>query len=342
VTVPLSISRELAFPQWKATDPDRPRIGLLTNPRSGGNRENRGKVEQVLARYPGTFELEASTPDQIADALVEFASREVALLAINGGDGTVQAVLTNLFRYSDPLNRPLLALLESGTSSMLARDAGLPGSADKALERLLHWAGGGEGKPELLQRPILKVGQISDPCPFFGMFFGAGAITQGIEVVHQRLNPKGVRGELMPGLVLTRMVLDIAFRRNRFVPPTPIGIGLDDGPIEDDDRLLVLASTLERLFLGLHPYWGREVAPLHFTAVAPSPRYLFRTLPSVLRGRRSSFATPENGYRSHNVHSLRLALTGKYTLDGELFPVAATSDDPLIVTDGGRAGFIRL
>ncbi|NCP03944.1 MAG: diacylglycerol kinase, partial [Deltaproteobacteria bacterium] len=67
---------------------------------------------------------EAVTPHDLAQALVDFAEQGIDLLIINGGDGTVQAVLTLLYTRKIFDQPPLLALLRAGTTSMLARDVG--------------------------------------------------------------------------------------------------------------------------------------------------------------------------------------------------------------------------
>ena len=309
-------------------------VGVLTNPRSGGNKQGVGEIRSILAEWTDVLHLEAFTPEDITEALTDFARNGVDLLVVNGGDGTVHAVLTAIGR--DPIfeKPPLLALLCAGTTSMLARDVGMPGSAAAALPRILEWARTANANQTILPRPVLRVSRASQPLPLFGMFFGAGAICQGIRIFHSGVNPMGWRGELMPGLTLLRMLLAILFKDHDKVPPLLTRTSLDDRPPEKRQDLFVLISTLERLFLGLQPYWGREDGPLHYTAVGAEPKRLLQVLPSLFRQQKSRHLSRANGYFSNNAGVIELEMEGDFTLDGELYqagegPVRLEATEPV-------------
>ena len=317
------------------------RVGVLSNPLSGGHRNGLKVIRDAIAAHQDALHQEVRTPTEVASALDDFARKEVDLVAINGGDGTIQAALTALFNRQPFSTLPLLAVLRTGTTSMTARDVGLEGSEEGALIKLLTWARTGEGSPKILRRRVLRVQSALDSEPLYGMFFGAAGIYQGIRFCNDRLLRSGFRGEFGPGLTIVLFLLSIASGRGRYVKPVPINIGLDGDPPEQRDWLVLLISTLERLFLGLRPYWGTESGPLYYTAISARPQHLLRALPSLLRGRKCRHGTPENGYFSQNVREARLTFNSGYTLDGELF----TSDvglGPVVVQDGGQASFLRL
>jgi hypothetical protein len=214
---------------------------------------------------------------------------------------------------------PLLALLCAGTTSMLPRDVGLTGSPAAALPRVLAWAKSQDAGLVVRSRPVLRVRRSPHHPPLYGMFFGAGAICQGIKAFHSRDNPMGWRGELMPAVTMLRLLLAILFKQPGVVPPLLTKTGFDGHPPERREQLFVLITTLERLFLGLRPYWGTENGPLKYTAVGADPKCLLRVLVSLFGSRRSPRAIPENGYTSHNVHEIDLEMAGDFTLDGELY-----------------------
>jgi diacylglycerol kinase family enzyme len=317
-----------------------PRIGVIVNPLSGGNVSGLGKVRTVIADYPAVFSRDVQTPEDISAALADFARNRVNLLAVNGGDGTVQAVLTHLFHHKPFKTLPMLAVLQSGTTSMTARDVGFSGSRVKSLRKLFKWGTTAEGEPQEIQRPVLKVEAPGHPARY-GMFFGAAAIYQGIQYFHSKLNTKGLKGEIGPGLTILRFLWAALSQRSNFIPPVPIAVELDDQPPRQFDSFVVLVSTLERLFLGLYPYWGSESGPLHYTALRAQPQNLLRALPSILRGRQSSYATPQNGFYSHNAHEIKLNLDSGFTLDGQLY-TPETRQEPTVVRYGGTASFLRI
>ena len=316
-------------------------LGLISNPLSGGNRKGLHTIREVLAGRPQAYHREASTPSEVGSALAEFSRRKVDVVAVNGGDGTIHAVLTEFFRQPSPGPLPLLALLRSGTASMIARDVGLPGSGRGALSRLLTWISTGCGSAAVIQRPLLKVEVSPDQKPLYGMFLGAAGICQGIRFCLDRVHTKGVSGQLAAGLTLGRFLLAAARRDKTLLSPTPTTVHLDSDPPDEREFLLMFISTLERLFLGIRPYWCTENGPLYYTALDARPRHLLRALPALLRGRKGHFNTPEHGYFSRKAQEVRLTLTGGFTLDGELY----TLDNQvtrLTITEGGKASFLKL
>lgn len=312
---------------------------MLTNPRSGGNKKGIDGIRDFLARNPEIHGAEAVTPTDVHAALADLSARNIDLLVVNGGDGTVQAVLTALYGRSPFPRPPLLALLRAGTTSMLARDVGVDGEPLAALAKIHAWCLDRQGRDPgcVHERPVLRVSQDDGTVPVCGMFFGAGAIPQGIDICHGSMNPKKRRGELMPGLILTRLLLAVLAGNDSIVPGTVMAIGLDAKPARNGSYLFAMVSTLERLFLGLHPFWGDEAAPLHFTALKTKPSYLLRNLPFLLRGRRTATATPENGFFSNNAGRITLDFNGRFTLDGEIFEARA----PLTIEPAGPARFLK-
>ena len=317
-----------------------PRIGVLVNPLSGGNRKGLGAVRNAIAAYPRARHCDVQTPRDVLAGLVEFARHDVNLVVINGGDGTVQAALTALFHHRPFETLPLLAVLQSGTTSMTARDVGFSGSPAKALKKIFRWADGGPGDPVILQRPVLQVCAPGHD-PRYGMFFGTAGIYQGIQYFHRNVNARGLTGELGPGITIARFLWAASFKRSDFISPVPITIALDDNPPRPLDCMLLLISTLERLFLGLYPYWGDEKAALHYTALRTRPRHLLQTLPFIVRGRKHRHARPENGYFSHNASRIKLNLDSGFTLDGQLY-TPANRREPTVVQSGAAAAFLRL
>jgi len=317
-----------------------PRIGVVINPLSGGNRNGLGDVRRIISDHPQVVHCDVQTPEDVLAALQDFARQEVDLLAVNGGDGTVQAVLTVLFHHQPFKAQPLLAVLQSGTTSMTARDVGFTGSRLKSLKKLFNWAAGRGGNLQVIQRPVLQVTAPGHQTRY-GMFFGASAIYQGIQYFHRNVNTRGLRGEIGPGLTILRFLWSAARRRSNFIPSVPIAVSVDDTPQRQFDSLVVLVSTLERLFLGLYPYWGNETGPLHYTAVRAQPRCLLRALPSILRGRRGPYGTTANGFYSHNAHAIKLNLDSGFTLDGQLYE-PYDRREPTVVRCGGTASFLRM
>jgi len=318
----------------------KPHIGVLINPYSGGNKNGLAAIRKTIAQYPRISHCDVRKPPDVLAALAEFARRGVELVIVNGGDGTVQAVLTALFHYQPFETMPLLAILQSGTTSMTARDVGFSGSPVKALEKIFRWADAGVGDALIHRRPVLQV-QAPGLDTRYGMFFGTAGIYQGIEYFHRNVNSKGLKGELGPCITISRFLWAASFRRGDFISSVPITITVDDKPPQELECMVLLVSTLERLFLGLYPYWGDERAALHYTALRTRPRHLLQTLPFILRGRKSRHTSAKNGYFSHNASKISLNLDSGFTLDGQLY-TPENRREPTVVQSDATASFLRL
>ncbi|AOY58131.1 MULTISPECIES: diacylglycerol/lipid kinase family protein [Desulfococcus] len=317
------------------------RLGIISNPLSGGNRKGLAAIEALLARRPEVLHREAQNPDDAAAVVSVFADKNVDVIAVNGGDGTIQAVLTALFRDRHYASPPLLAVLRSGTDSVIAEDVGLRGSRDRGLRRLLDWLEAPAQRFSIQKRPVLRVRTASDRNPRYGLIFGAAAVYQGIEYCKRHIHALGLHGEIAPSLTLARFLLAAVRRDTRILKPVTVTVRVDQDPPQQSEYLLIYISTLERLFLGLRPHWGKENAPLHFTAMNARPRHFLRALPYLARGRTTPWGTPENGYSSRNAHRIQLTMDSGFILDGECYRTESHPES-IIVDLGGTATFLRL
>ena len=323
-------------PSWPNGRPSR--IGVLSNPLSGSNRNGLARIHQVIRQHPAVAHREARTPDEVLAALKAFAGRDIDLIAVNGGDGTIQAVLTGIFGHRPFRTLPALALLYGGTSNMLAKDFGLKGPQHQVLARLIQRRTAANQRVSLVRRPVLKV-EGDGRTPLFGMFFGAACIYRGIEFFHNKVHTLGLRGELAHGIIVARFLSALLTRQSELVAPTQIKVRLDEGDPLPERYLVFLISSLEKLILGLRPYWGRGPGPLHLTAVAAAPKQLIRALAGLVRGTPNRYLNAQNGYYSREIDSARLRIQGGFTLDGELYRTSA-SDNSLTVSAGGYANFV--
>ena len=102
---------------------------------------------------------------------------------------------------------------------------------------------------------------------------------------------------------------------------------------------LLMACTLDRLFAGLRPFWGRGPGGVRFTGIAGGARDLWRSLPGILRGRPGARVTEDEGYLSRNVKCAQLRMDCGFTVDGEL--VEPDGGRILSVTADDEVGFVR-
>lgn len=316
------------------------RIGLLYNPLSGKNRRAPDALPRSVAGLADVVMRQVRTPQEVEATLVDFARQGIDLVAISGGDGTVQAALTTLFTRSPFAACPHLAVLAAGTTNMIAGDVGLDGDQHRALRQLDDWARTGQGRIAPVQRPILVL-QIPGQAARCGMFLGAASISQGIDYYQRNLHNQGLQGVAGIALTLGRGLWAAVRGGSRRMTATTMRLETDGQPPRQENFLLVMVTTLHRLFFGLQPFWGSGLGPLRYTAVRSRAPYLLQVLPKLARGVRCRRATAENGYFSGNVDEIRLYLDSPVALDGELY-TPATRHEPTLVRCGGTATFLRL
>lgn len=319
------------------------RLAMLSNPGSGRNREGQAAIQRILSRQPKLVHAQGRNPTEIANALQSLSQSDPDVLIINAGDGTVAATLTALFNQRPFARQPVLALLAGGTTNMTAGDVGMPGKSTRALERLLRWAQAIHSEVQLLQRPILRVQAGVDQESRYGMFFGSGAIIKGIEYCHNKVLRRGMRDSFGPGLCIFRVLFAMLRGDQRYAAPVAMRVKTEPPYSTNEqavDHFFLLASTLERLFLGIHPYWGERQGKLYFSAVRAHAARPLLTYPSLLRGKANRHANPENGYWSRKVNELELTMDSTFTIDGELYP-CDSRQGPVHVSADETATFLR-
>jgi hypothetical protein len=318
------------------------RAGVISNPLSGGNRRRGlGAVYRCLQNHPEVPHREVRTAEDVRSVLTEFGRMDINLVAVNSGDGTVQAVLTSLFVDRPFRLPPLLALLSGGTTNMTHKELGLTGSREDALQRLMAWVHHGDGSALIRRRNVLRVQPSSDSRPVYGMFLGAACIYKGIQFFHSRVQQLGLRGDSAHLLIIGRFLMALARRDDALVAPLTVGIRADGCSFQKRNCLVLLVTTLDRLILGLRPFWHGAGGPLRLTAVDARPRRLIRALPALINGRPGCGPPPGDGYLSCSARDIRLEMKGGFAVDGEVFN-ADTRSGPVRVEDGGEADFLRL
>ena len=321
-----------------------PRLAVITNPDSGRNRRHLPEVRRVLRRHAAVPHVEARDPGEVAAGIAQLTDPAPDVLVVNGGDGTVQAVLTALLGNPSLARLPTLALVRGGTTNMTAGDVGLREAPLRALDRLLTLGETLGVQGRVARRPVLRVEVGAGAPARLGMFFGTGAIVTGIRYCHREVHSRGLRDDLAPGICMLRVLWAMVRGDRTFVSPSPMTVSIRSADelalrLPEQEYWLVLASSLERLFLGLRPYWGPRRGAFFFTALRGHPVRPLRTLPPLLWGRAGALATGENGYLSRKVDEIVLEVDGPVTLDGEVYQ-ASREAGPVRVSTGGWASFL--
>ncbi|MEE9493442.1 MAG: diacylglycerol kinase family protein [Gammaproteobacteria bacterium] len=309
-----------------------PSIGLISNPNSGTNKKQLAAINRIVADYPKIHHFITRSASDISSALSVLQKKGVKTLAINGGDGTTAAIFTRLFTDTPFPVMPEIALLPGGTTNMNVGDVGLHSNLLKAIDSLCNISTE-KSLPEKVERPILQVTYDSPTKTIYGMFFGAGAIIQGIEYCHKNGHS--------PGIAMARTIWGLMRNDSRFAQPVDIKIRFDPENIAREyETLLFFSSTLEKLLLGLQPYWGKQPGQLHNTLITAKPKKFIRALPALLRGKPSASILQSSSYFSNNSQHIDLEMDSLFTLDGEIY-LADSKTGRISITATAPLTFLR-
>ena len=303
------------------------RIGVVNNLRAGKSQEQVSRMLGFLRSHPDVLHVETETADVMPEALAELARQEVDCLVVNGGDGTLQYVLTEILGsgvFGDRV--PLVAPLRAGRTNMSAMDLVADSDPLRGLESLIECAEDGRIAERVEPRRVLRVsyGYGIQRAAQYGMFFGAGIIKRAIELNHRLFDKEGQRMvvEGVPGATLVTAGLlgrAITGDKSGILTPDKIQILLDGEAVHQGEFRVVMASTLSRLFSRMRPFWGQGPGGVRFTSIAAPSKNIGRASLGLIRGKPADWVTPENGYTSRNVERAELRMNCGFTVDGELW-----------------------
>ncbi len=316
------------------------RVALLSNPRSTGNRSLLPRVRSFCAEHQDIFHYEVEDVEQIGAALATIARVKPKVLVINGGDGTVQAALTELY-HGDHFKGapPPVAVLPNGKTNLIALDLGAVGDPLEALARVLELAKS-DLDGHVVQRELisLSAGE-GNGRAVLGMFLGAAGLADTMLYCRHKIYPLGLPNGVSHALTMVATLFSLAFGlTGKFLPPMPAPVRVSvvrDGQLQGRFALLMV-TTLEKLLLGSHTPQG---GGMQLMAVERRAVPLMRALVAAVRGTLGL-------HRLKGVHLERgdeIKIEGKATrviLDGELFQ--ANENHPIILKSSSPIPFLRL
>jgi hypothetical protein len=297
-----------------------PTVGVIYNPRS---HRNLG-ADFDCGLCPHVHIAQPRARAQLPEALAEFVAKDIDLLVINGGDGTVRDVLTcGQAIFGD--DWPAIAVLPKGKTNALTVDLGIPEdwSLQDAIDALDHGT-------RVRRRPMTvsardKSG--SNGSSVAGFILGAGAFSKATQA-GQSAHRLGAFDSMVVAVTALWALMQSLFasRANPWRKGARMRIGLGASDVEmahsgrgdPTRRQLLFASTLERLPAGILPF-GALKNGLKLVAVDQISRRTTALVPLVVMGKLL------RGLRERGIHQLTasqftLSIDDQFILDGEAFP----------------------
>ena len=267
----------------------RPRIALLSNPKSTGNLAQLPRIREYCADHPDLFHYEVEHASQIGEAMKSIARVRPRVLVINGGDGTVQATLTELYNGGHfGTEVPPVAVLPSGKTNLIALDLGARGDPVETLERLLQLARTENLKDYTVPRELIALRHGENDRPVIGMFLGGAGLADTMIYCRDKIYPLGLPNGMAHVITAFALMMKLLLRmKGSFLPPDakPLSVFLrEDGHRLNGKFSLLAVTTLEKLLLSSNLVSSRAGA-LKLLAVEERPSSILRGLLASVFGR---------------------------------------------------------
>jgi diacylglycerol kinase family enzyme len=301
-------------------------------------------VRAFCADHRDIFHYEVEHVEQVGAALATIARVKPKVLVINGGDGTVQGALTEIYNgrhFGD--NPPPVAVLPNGKTNLIAHDLGADGDPIAALERVLELARA-DLAPHIVRRELIALsGGTPNGLPVLGMFLGGALLADTMLYCRHKLYPLGLPNSVAHFLALLLGLLAVVIgRRARYLPmrrmPMRVSV-LRHGELKGHFAVLMVTTLQRLLFKGTMPGAGARTGSMQLLIIDRNIFSLVRALFAGVRGKLGRS-------RLEGVHLQRgdeIRIEGEQSnviLDGELFH--ADAGHPIILRPTAPLSFLRL
>jgi hypothetical protein len=273
--------------------------------------------------------------EDLDTALDDIEKGDSNTLILAGGDGTMQAAITNSINRRRFHQRPSYVALPCGMTNVIANDCGLQGPPATSLDNFL-WRRG-RGEISRVERPLIGMQLSGRQDPIYGFFLGAGLFHSAVQFSRQNIQKMGAKRSIAVALSATGFIFKSAF--DNAGGPAPLAAKFRDekGDLHDRDLSMILMTTLNRLSAGIFPFWGEGDAPMNVMSVDYPRERLLQAAFKVLRGKSAPWFE-DAGYRSWKEDELRMRFDGPLVFDGEIFHTSPHED--LIIKVSEKAAFL--
>lgn len=158
-------------------------IGVILNPYSKKYKKQPEKLRHMAfiigdkASYRPTTDI-----DDLYRVIEDFKSRDIEILAISGGDGTIHCTLTALIKIYGEKPLPRVSLLRGGTLNIIASTMGIKGNNEKLMSKLLIRYHEGPEKMAVKKLRLMKINEE------YGCIFGIGFVYRFMEEYYKNFS----------------------------------------------------------------------------------------------------------------------------------------------------------
>jgi len=257
-------------------------IGVILNPHSRANKKKPDRILQFgfIVGDKGSCHA-TETLAQVSELAREFKERDIEILGISGGDGTLHQTLTAFMDVYGEKPLPKIAVLRGGTMNNLATQLGIKGSSEKILSDLIMKYHSNEAFGEKKINLVCINGR-------HGFLFGMGLIDRFIRKYQSVPEPTPMRGfsllvhASISSLLAGRFSQHLTRRFNA-------RIYVDGRLMPFKNYMMIFSGTMETLGFRFRPLYRATTVngKFQFVGISCTGRQLVLTFPSALMAKPS-------------------------------------------------------
>ena len=238
---------------------------------------------------------------------------------IEGGDGTIHGVLSMFLAQQPDVDKlPLFTLLPGGMTNLVASHVGLKRPSNRKINGLINTP----DRRKIVELPLLGAKANNSDTAHFGFLLSTGAFPAATRYCLDNIHTKGIGGSAAVRNTLLRVLLGRGVERDIILNPTPLRLDIGERMI-DGEHVIMVATTLPRLMIGLNPFWGTGNGNLKITHGSKDAKHIVRNMARMLlpgQSARASTKLKQDGFESWNIEKAEMKLSGEVVLDGEFLP----------------------
>lgn len=295
------------------------KIAFFVNPLS----HTVAKRGSVLQKYMGSDDIQIFVLNDFSELpkYVEVCAKtNVDLIFIEGGDGTIQGVITEIIKQETAFgDMPELVLLAGGMTNLIAMQIGLKKPSLAKITDMITEPQGAKS----VAVPLVRVDYAKSKNRYYGFLLSTGAIATATRYTAEKVHTAGINGSAAVRTTLRRALFGGAETRAMILKTSPLGLEIDGGKIQGD-HILSLTSTLPKSMLGFNLFWAPPKGPLKTSYVKAGAPNKIRNLARLINKRQSAKATEKldrDGFHSWACDKFTMFHNGPIVLDGEFLPL---------------------
>jgi len=294
------------------------RCGIFNNMNSGKNRHYRYNKKKFRSFVPDNYNIiDVYSLSDLPSAVHIIKEEGTNLLMVNGGDGTLQRLITALIDKLPESDLPMILPLRGGTANVVAGNIGVRKNPVDAVKILIDYFGAYKRGEEALSTLPVRPLKITDKKYGlkYGFVFTNGLIYKIQQLFYKEKNPTF---STVVNLITTMIGGYVIRSRKirRYFNKGLAEIYIDGKKYPEDKYLLTIASAFPKFLLWFAPFYNPEakgVDRFYFLATSVNPWFAIKNLRVITTGRqippKTFNGTPER---------VSIKTNSGYGLDGEM------------------------